>query len=351
MAESTRPSSIRRSLVATLVAAARSGRPLARVARTAAAGTVVTTLVVVLLLASSPRGPLLPGAGKKTPPMTTGASHGRGATTTGSASASPSGPSGEVAPLAVSSPPGPAGSASPDPSGVLPGTESPSGYRTLYQSDFAGGTLDDRWFAYRGVPAADPAGSWDPSHVAISSGVLTERTYLDPLRYQGAAGEPPWVEGGVSLASVSFTTGEVLVRSRVSDANGVAGTILLWPSTSGTWPPEVDFSETMGAPQAYGFSHWRSGGHVYKSEVPAPSVDLTQWHTWGVTVTDSALTFTLDGKSWATMPNRQPMPMHLCIQQEVYAAGNSFGEVPPGPSTSPESDLDVAWVAIYVPAS
>lgn len=328
----------------------RHRRPLARAGRTGLAGMAVTTVAVLALFSSSTPAPVGPGPGNKRASAAQAGSGDNVAGTTASDSETSQRPPTRTLPTVSDEPTTPS-STVPDPSGERVPSTAPGGDKTLYETDFADGRLDPGWFVYQGVPASDPAGSWDPSHVSVSPGLLTERAYLDPLRYQGAAGDPPWVEGGVSFASASFSAGTVLVRSRLTSPIGVASTLLLWPSPSSTWPPEVDFSETTGTAQAYGFSHWGTSARAFESKVVAPAVDLTQWHTWGVSVTPSTLTFSVDGNTWATMPNRQPISMHLCMQQEIYGPGNSHEETSPESATPPEVDLDVAWVAIYVPAT
>lgn len=232
-------------------------------------------------------------------------------------------------------------------SGSMP-TAPPAGYKTLYQNDFSSGVLGPEWYRYWGQPGGDPAGWWSPSHVDVSQGALTERTYQDQAHYGGTG--TPWVEGGVALYKIGFQSGEVLVHTRLTEPNGVAMTLALWPSAANNWPPEIDFSETTGGSQAYAFLHWRSSSGIQTASAKAPNVDLTQWHTWGVVVTPSKVTYTLDGVPWATTANQQSQTMHLCIQQEVYGAGNPDRELPPGPSEPSEVDLDVAWVAVYVPS-
>lgn len=222
----------------------------------------------------------------------------------------------------------------------------PAGYTTVYQSEFSSGVLGPEWYRYWGQPGGDPGGWWSPSHVDVTQGALTEHTYQDPSHYGGSS-TTPWVEGGVALPKFGIQSGEILVRTRLTDPNGVATALLLWPSAANTWPPEIDFSETMGGSQAYAFLHWRSSTGIQTASAKAPKVDLTQWHTWGVIVTPSKLTFTVDGSPWATLANQQSQMMHLCIQQEVYAPGNPYGELAPGPSEPGEVDLDVAWVAVY----
>ena len=235
------------------------------------------------------------------------------------------------------------------PSGQSMPMKAPAGYQQVIADDFTGSTLGSDWHPYSGQPGSDTGGWWDPSHVTVGNGLLTLRTYQDPAH--AGPNRSTWVEGGIDLWPTGvLTNGEYLVRSRVTSAAGVTQVMILWPN-SDQWPPEIDFNESNGTNEStahlwYGTA---SDPQVLHS-VTLTNVNLTQWHTWGVIVTPLTITYTLDGTTWATMPNQEQVPMHLAIQQQVWPCSNQ-SEVCPSASTPPEVDLQVDWVVVYAPAS
>ena len=238
------------------------------------------------------------------------------------------------------------------PSGEAMPTQAPTGYQTIVAQDFTGTTLPSGWHAYSGQPGSDTGGWWDPSHVTVGQGMLVLHAYEDATHYGQSSG-PPWVEGGVDLwPDGVLTDGEYLVRSRVTSATGVTQVELLWPN-SDIWPPEIDFNESNGTNESTAHLLYGPAGQPIRVESPSlTSIDLTQWHTWGVTVTPSLISFTLDGTVWATMENnpQEQVPMHLAIQQQVWPC-NSQSETCPSAATPSEVDMQVDWAVVYAPLS
>jgi Glycosyl hydrolases family 16 len=225
-----------------------------------------------------------------------------------------------------------------EPSGEAPlGPDALTGYTQSYVTDFTGTTLPDGWDAYGGQPGSDPGAQWSTAHDVVSDGMLQLETYQDP-----AYGNE-WVAGGLCQCGHSQTYGAYYVRSRVTGA-GPTQVELLWPAGPG-WPPEVDFNETGGGTTGTSATvHW---------DVPSDqdqrgdsTVDMTQWHTWGVIWTPTSLTYTLDGKVWGTVNVASEVPneaMTLDLQQQTWCG--TGGTCP----TAPVS-MDIDWVAEYSPS-
>ncbi|HUD10345.1 MAG TPA: family 16 glycosylhydrolase [Candidatus Saccharimonadales bacterium] len=229
-----------------------------------------------------------------------------------------------------------------DPSGESIPTNPPPGYQQVFAEDFNASSLDSNWYAYPLKQANPQAGYWNPSHIVIGGGLATIKTYEDP------ADNNAWTSAGMSSKpGLVQTYGEYLVRSRITSSVGVSFTELLWDATN-TWSPEVDFSESNGTnTTAYANLLWANRGDQQHAHT---TVDLTQWHTWGVIWTSSSLQFTLDGKVWATMdtPGTIPNgPMVLDLQGHTWSCNNSFHKVCPNSSTPPVSALQVDWVVAY----
>jgi outer membrane protein OmpA-like peptidoglycan-associated protein len=245
-----------------------------------------------------------------------------------------SGPKGGVNARAASATSYPFGTPdSAEPSGVSPpGADGLSGYQQSYVTDFSGTTLPSGWDSLNGVPGSDPGSRWASSHVVVSGGLLQLNTWQDP------SFNNLWVSGGVCQCGLARTNGAYFVRSRLTGP-GPTQVELLWP-TSG-WPPEVDFNETSGGRDGtVATLHFDAANdQVYRRL----SIDMTQWHTWGVVWTPALITYTVDGNVWGTVSNTAQIPrvlMTLDITQQTWC---SAGWACP---TSSQSTL-VDWVAEY----
>jgi len=223
-----------------------------------------------------------------------------------------------------------------EPSGESPpGASAFSGYTESYVNDFTGTSLPSGWQAFTGVPNGDEGSLWEPTHVVVGSGELQLNAWQDPAH--GNA----WVTGGVSQSGVAHTYGAYFVRSRLTDV-GATQVELLWPSGS-EWPPEVDFNETRGGDTSTTATVHFTGGVGY--ETLNDTIDMTQWHTWGVVWTPTSITYTVDGEAWGqitTTSEIPTVPMNLDITQQTWCMWGW------GCPTAPESTL-VDWVAEYSP--
>lgn len=216
-----------------------------------------------------------------------------------------------------------------------PASNALAGYTLSYVNDFSGTTLPPGWEIFTGNPVGDPGGQWGASHVTVSDGVLSLATWRDP-----AYGDE-WVAGGVSQVGVAHTYGAYFVRSRLTGP-GPTQVEMLWPAVG--WPPEIDFDETYGnTDTSMATDHFTSANSQIHRTL---SINMTQWHTWGVIWTPTKITYTVDGRIWGTVTGAgtvpdQPMSLHL--QQQTWC--NSNFACP----TVPEQTL-VDWVAEYTPS-
>jgi hypothetical protein len=221
-----------------------------------------------------------------------------------------------------------------EPSGMAPpGPSALQGYNLSYQNDFLGTTLPPRWDVFTGVPGGDPGGRFAASHVVVDDGVLQLNTWQDP-----AYGNR-WITGGLCQCGVSKTYGAYFVRSRLTGP-GPNEVELLWPAAN-TWPPELDFNETGGSDTSTSATvHYGLTDEIDQRKV---NIDMTQWHTWGVIWTPTAITLTVDGQVWGVInlaweiPNK---PMNLDFEQRALCSENR--QCP----TEPVS-MQIDWVAEY----
>jgi hypothetical protein len=229
-----------------------------------------------------------------------------------------------------------------EPSGMAPPSASAlSGFGETYVNDFAGTTLPSEWAPFNGSPEGDPGGEWLPSQVTVSDGILQLTTQ------QYAQDGSTWISGGVSLTTLPQTYGAYFVRSRMTGP-GPTQVELLWPTIA--WPPEVDFDETYGdTALSQATDHYDANNDTIHIN---NTIDMTQWHTWGIVWTPTSLTFTVDGQEWGSVTTANAadaipnVPMTLNIQQQTWCSANWAC-----PTAGTISSTQVDWVAIYSPGA
>jgi hypothetical protein len=221
-----------------------------------------------------------------------------------------------------------------EPSGMAPPSASAlSGYGQTYVNDFAGTSLPSGWTPFNGSPSGDPGGMWLPSQVTVNGGLMTLTT--QQLAQYGS----DWISGGVSLDVVQ-EYGAYFVRSRMTGP-GPTQVELLWPTTG--WPPEVDFDETYGdTALSQATVHYDANNDTIHENL---TIDMTQWHTWGIVWTPTSMIYTVDGQEWGsvTQSNAIPnVPMTLNIQQQTWC---SAGWACPTAGSVESTQVD--WVTEY----
>jgi hypothetical protein len=223
-----------------------------------------------------------------------------------------------------------------EPSGFSPpASNSLAGYSQDYVSDFAGTTVPEGWDVFFGVPGGDPGGQFGKRHVVVANGVLRLNAWRDQ-QYKDH-----WVTGGLCQCGLKRTYGAYFVRSRVTGA-GPNEVELLWPFNN-KWPPEIDFNESAGSVTSSSSTiHWSPINHIEQRHL---SINMEQWHTWGLVWTPSAVTYIVDGQVWGRITNPNEItktPMTLDLEQ--IALCSLHRECP----TRPVSML-VDWVSEYSP--
>ncbi len=214
-----------------------------------------------------------------------------------------------------------------------------AGWRLTYSTDFPGNSLPSGWYAYNGEPGGDPDGNWDSSNVSVSGGALHLMA-------------TPSAQGGVQFYNNPQTYGMYLVRMKGDyepdlDINNLA---ILWPAQQGVWPPEVDFFQDLGGTrQSFSASlHPGPSGNGGCCVIASPTQDSdgTAYHTYGVQWTPSTITYTIDGRVWASVSSSSldsgtqwpDLPMNLVLQSQNQGSAQPSGTI---------ETMTVAWVAEY----
>jgi beta-glucanase (GH16 family) len=181
----------------------------------------------------------------------------------------------------------------------------------------------------------------------VGGGAAILRSYRDPAFFGR------WVSGGMSCApALKQRFGKYLVRFRMDAGYGIFPVLLLFPSGD-HWPPEIDFAEDGGTTRVRDhltatLHHGvRPNDHQIQRTVYA---DFTRWHTMGVEWTRGRITYTLDGRAWATLTGGAvpAEPMELDIQTQAGTRGDPWNPAP-DLTTPPEVDMQVDWVVAYAP--
>jgi outer membrane protein OmpA-like peptidoglycan-associated protein len=212
------------------------------------------------------------------------------------------------------------------------------GYTETYEEDFTGTDVPTGWSTFGGTDTidADTGEQFAPSHDVVANGVLSLNTFMDPVFAN------QWVTGGICRCQDSNTYGAFLVRSRQTGP-GPTGVDLLWPTTN-TWPPEIDFNETVGVTDGTTATViWGDAGGQRQQSQASLNIDMTQWHTWGVVWSPTSILYTVDGNVWGEfdVPSEIPnVPMNLHLQTQTWCVYNYACP------TGPQSTL-VDWVAEY----
>lgn len=158
-----------------------------------------------------------------------------------------------------------------------------------------------------------------------------------------------WTSAGLSSGrGFAAIQGMWSVKAKFDRANGVGYAMLLYPQ-GGAWPPEIDFAEgTAGGPSIMGTVHYGTARQNFQIQRWLRAVDMSRWHVYGVSITNTEVDYLLDGKIWARVHTTHTprVPMWLGVQAGVKDCRVSTGECLSG-STPKSSAISIDWVAHY----
>ncbi len=226
-----------------------------------------------------------------------------------------------------------------------------SGWKVDWSDNFNTPLDQTQWARYGWggqAPGQGAMGVYQQSNAFTSNGKLILRT-----QYQSGA----WSSAGVSSGDLySASGGRWEIRAKFPVAKGVGYVFLLWPA-DGSWPPEIDLAEgRVNGPQVMSTYHWGSSNNRDSQFFNNP--DMSGWHTYGVIIGSSTITYTFDGKPWVTIKNSNVTTKKMwlgfqCAAMDPNGSANQYETVDngvPGPLTPAVNDIQIDWVAHYATA-
>ena len=167
------------------------------------------------------------------------------------------------------------------------------------------------WNVYDG-PGHAGNGRRTPNAVSASNGIMT------------ITGDAQGNSAGMSSASDQYR-GRWEVCMRTAPGSGQYHPVILLWHQSGTPYSEVDFAEILDpARQSVNFFlHY--GSRQTSAEI---NIDATQWHSWAVEWTPTAMIGYVDGNEWFRNSNVSHLPegpMGLCLQLDNFDGDISAG--------------------------
>jgi len=175
-------------------------------------------------------------------------------------------------------------------------------------------------------------------NVVVANGIVSLKTVFDATLNK-------WSTAGMrTVPALSRTYGkyEMSVRTSAGDSRVVA---LLWPDTTGVWPPEIDWMEMDGLkPDQAG--RQRSTQTVHYGTLSqnfmihtSHAADMTAWHTVGLEWGPGFVRYLLDGvvTDQVISQNVSNQVMYLGIQ--TSPEGSTAPTVP--------VNMDIDWLRVY----
>ncbi|MDE2213031.1 MAG: glycoside hydrolase family 16 protein [Patescibacteria group bacterium] len=229
--------------------------------------------------------------------------------------------------------------------------------RTNFANSEAEVYIDPAFLSYLKGESASAAETDPDNPFSVSNGVLAIRAQPASTQVRSAVGQWAQYTSGIITTQFSFsqTYGYFEVRAKLPTGAGLWPAFWLLPEDK-SWPPEIDALEAFGDPNPLD-----QGGQTlihYASHATNPSqscgnwynvgVNITQgFHTYGVDVEPSGITYYFDGVPYATCPPNASVgkPMYMLINLAVGSSGSWPGS--PNGSNSWPAYLYIDYVRAY----
>ena len=246
-------------------------------------------------------------------------------------------------------------------SGTVLATSSPAGLATPttaaaasrwtrdYNYDFTGPQDDSKWgrYGWGYQPVNNGAmGVYKPENVYTHDGVMALRT-----KYENGQWSSAGVSGNPGFSAVG---GKWEVRAKMPTAKGIGYAFLLMP-TDGSWPPEVNIAEGRVNGRVESFYHYGTAQSPQRG-MSVAYINTHEWHTYGVILEGSTVTFTVDGDNVTGQLTNVPVTTKRLWLGFQTGAMDPNGEAKayetidggvPNALTPASSEIQVDWVAHY----
>lgn len=202
------------------------------------------------------------------------------------------------------------------------------------------------------------AATLDPENpFSVNNGILAIKAIPADAETMAAVGSWAKYTSGLITTQFSFsqTYGYFEIRAELPAGKGLWPAFWLLPE-DGTWPPEIDAMEAFGGANPSGqggvtMIHYASHSTIAAQQCDGwhdTGVNITQgFHTYGVDVEPTGITYYFDGKPYATCkPNTDAAkPMYMLVNLAVGSAESWPGA--PDASTVFPAYLFVDYVRAY----
>ena len=228
----------------------------------------------------------------------------------------------------------------------------------VFSDNFSGSALDtSKWdtcypWADSGAGCTNygnPELEWYlPAQDQVSGGALHLVASETPTNGTTQNGQPTtyaWRSGILTtFKSLDFTYGYVQVTARIPKGDGLWPTLWLLPQNE-TWPPEVDFQESVdGSTYTTTSTFHPSAGGQDQQAYTSPTDLSAGWHTYALDWEPGSLTWYVDGHQVFAHAGSDVPSQPMYFLANLAVSGNFD---PPTSSTPSTASLDIQSVQIY----
>ena len=229
--------------------------------------------------------------------------------------------------------------------------------RTSPSNDEAEVYIDPGFLVYLKNESESTAETDSDNSFSISNGILAIKAAPSSQQVLSAVG--PWAKyaSGMITTQFSFSQqyGYFEMRAKLPAGKGLWPAFWLLPVNK-AWPPEIDALEAFGSPNPQGeggLTMIHYGSHTLTSAENCGGwhdvgVNITQaFHTYGVDVEPTGITYFFDGKPYTTCPANSAVtgPLYMIVNLAVGGTGSWPGT--PNASNVWPAYLYVDYVRAY----
>jgi beta-glucanase (GH16 family) len=205
----------------------------------------------------------------------------------------------------------------------------------IYSDDFNGAQLNSTWTPYSGQAGGGSTNTYDPTLAQVQNGVL----HLWIRRQSNGH----IISSGVGAYKMVQLYGKYEIRAKLPYGTGMDPYALLWPPTTLSNTPQIDFFESVDVNKNL-LAMTVHGLDGTSKQIQVHGDFASEFHTFTYEWTPSGVSFYVDGVYQGDLTSSVPnTPMWLGIATN---SGDSFTGNPSSSTTFPVS-LDIDWVHVY----